>query len=339
MFDKVTIDRFRGISHADISGFKRINLFFGKNNCGKSSLLEAIFLACGQSNPLLPLNINNFRDYRKIQKKDISLDFYKLDTEKDIQISLYNEEIRNLTISFFEQVSRDIKLEEDSKSVSSIPKDQYGHILHFTYGGQNMVSKITFESSGPNIVQNIDSRYKEHLICKYLGPKFDFYTSIQGLDNIIKNKDESIILDALKIIEPNIKDFRYSDGDILVDIGLEQRIPINVLGDGIRKIVSLLTSVYECKDGVLLVDEISNGFHYSVMGNLWKALEKACQTNNVQLFATTHDLDSIKGIAQHLDNNSVAAFHLEKMDNDELKAFFFSRDDLEYMLHQSIEMR
>ena len=119
MFDKVTIDRFRGISHADISGFKRINLFFGKNNCGKSSLLEAIFLACGQSNPLLPLNINNFRDYRKIQKKDISLDFYKLDTEKDIQISLYNEEIRNLTISFFEQVSRDIKLEEDSKSVES----------------------------------------------------------------------------------------------------------------------------------------------------------------------------------------------------------------------------
>ena len=81
--------------------------------------LKQFFLACGQSNPLLPLNINNFRDYRKIQKKDISLDFYKLDTEKDIQISLYNEEIRNLTISFFEQVSRDIKLEEDSKSVES----------------------------------------------------------------------------------------------------------------------------------------------------------------------------------------------------------------------------
>ena len=62
------------------------------------------FLTCGQSNPLLPLNINGFRDYRKNQNKDISLDFYKLDTEKEIQISLYNEETRNLTISFFEQV-------------------------------------------------------------------------------------------------------------------------------------------------------------------------------------------------------------------------------------------
>jgi predicted ATPase len=42
-YNSFKLDRFRGISHADISGFKRINLFFGKNNCGKSSLLEAIF--------------------------------------------------------------------------------------------------------------------------------------------------------------------------------------------------------------------------------------------------------------------------------------------------------
>lgn len=339
MFDKVKIDKFRGISHAEISGFKQINLFFGKNNCGKSSLLEAIFLVCGQSNPLLPLNINGFRDYRKIQKKDILLDFYKLNTETSIQISLYNEETRNLTISFFEQFSPDVKLDENDKSVSSTPNDQYGHILHYTYAGQDMVSKITFESSGPNIVQNIDPRYKEHLKCRYLGPKFDFYTSIQGLDNIIKNKAENVILDALKVIEADIKDFRYSDGDILVDIGLEQRIPINVLGDGVRKIVSLLTSVYECRNGVLLIDEISNGFHYSVMGNLWKVLVKACQDNNVQLFATTHDLDSIKGVAEYLDNDSVSAFHLEKQDGDELKAYFFSKTDLEYMLRQRIEMR
>ena len=49
MFNSVRIERFRGINRADISGFRLVNLFFGKNNCGKSSLLEAIFLACGQS--------------------------------------------------------------------------------------------------------------------------------------------------------------------------------------------------------------------------------------------------------------------------------------------------
>lgn len=338
MFDSVKIERFRGINHADISGFRLVNLFFGKNNCGKSSLLEAVFLACGQSNPLLPLNINSFRDYKKIQKKDISLDYYKLDTEKDIQITLCNEESRNLSISFFEQIAPDIKLDENGKSVSSLPNDQYGHILKYSYGGQEMVSKIVFESSGP-ISQDIDFRYKEHLKCRYLGPRFDFYTSIQGLDNIIKNKAENVILDALKIIEPSIKDFRYSDGDVLVDIGLDQRIPINVLGDGVRKIVSLLTSIYECRDGVLLVDEISNGFLYSVMAKLWNVVIEACKNNQVQLFATTHDLDSIRGLSEYADDESVAAFHLEKLNDDELKGYYFSKNDLEYTLRQSIEVR
>ena len=338
MFDSLKIERFRGINHADISGFKLVNLFFGKNNCGKSSLLEAIFLACGQSNPLLPLNINSFRDYKKIQKKDIYLDYYKLNTEKDIQITLCNEDSRNLSISFFEQIAPNIKLDENGKSVSSLPNDQYGHILKYSYGGQEMISKIVFESTGP-ISQDIDLRYKEHLKCRYLGPRFDFFTSIQGLDNIIKNKAENVILDALKIIEPAIKDFRYSDGDVLVDIGLDQRIPINVLGDGVRKAVSLLTSIYECRNGVLLVDEISNGFHYSVMAKLWTAVIEACRNNHVQLFATTHDLDSIRGLAEYADDDSVAAFHLEKLNNDELKGYYFSKNDLEYTLRQRIEVR
>ena len=53
MFEKVIIERFRGIRYACIEDFKQINLFFGKNNCGKSSLLESLFLASGLSNPLL----------------------------------------------------------------------------------------------------------------------------------------------------------------------------------------------------------------------------------------------------------------------------------------------
>lgn len=47
MFDEVKIERFRGIKHASIEGFKQVNLFFGKNNCGKSSLLESLFLVSG----------------------------------------------------------------------------------------------------------------------------------------------------------------------------------------------------------------------------------------------------------------------------------------------------
>lgn len=81
-----------------------------------------------------------------------------------------------------------------------------------------------------------------------------------------------------------------------MDIGLDKRIPINMMGDGARKILSILTTIYECKNGIVLIDELSNGFHYSVMKGVWRAIISVAKKNNVQIFATTHDLDSIKGL-------------------------------------------
>lgn len=73
MFSKIEIERFRGIKYAFIEGFKQINLFFGKNNCGKSSLLESFFLASGLSNPLLPIHVNIVRGYGKARLNDLIL--------------------------------------------------------------------------------------------------------------------------------------------------------------------------------------------------------------------------------------------------------------------------
>ena len=66
MFHNIEINRFRGVKYSKIVGLKQINLFFGKNNCGKSSILDAIFLISGISNPKLPLNINIIRNYRRL---------------------------------------------------------------------------------------------------------------------------------------------------------------------------------------------------------------------------------------------------------------------------------
>ena len=129
---------------------------------------------------------------------------------------------------------------------------------------------------------------------------------------------------------------------MLVDVGLAKRIPVNMMGDGARKIVSLLTAVYDCKDGALLVDEISNGFHYSVMCNLWKVLINAAIRNNTQLFVTTHDVDSIKGLRDAaLDSfkDIVATFKFLKTNDDDLMAYHYSLESLDYSINQEIEVR
>ena len=340
MFDKIKIERFRGIKYASIEGFKQINLFFGKNNCGKSSLLESIFLASGLSNPLLPIHVNFMRGYNKSRLHDLKLDFYNLDSTLPIHIRMENEEKRDLSISLFEQNLNNVSLNADNANIiSNRDEEKYGLKFDFQVNDKTFESQLRFEA---DVTRVLPKEYVESLRCTYLSPKYDFNASIQGLKNILQNKDEHFIVEGLQLIEPRVKDFIYTDNEMLVDVGLEKRIPVNMMGDGARKIVSLLTAVYDCKDGALLVDEISNGFHYSVMGNLWKVLIDAAIRNNTQLFITTHDTDSIKGLrdaAIDKYNDLVAAFKLLKTTGDELKAFHYSLESLDYSINQEIEVR
>lgn len=344
MFNKIEIERFRGIKYASIEGFKQINLFFGKNNCGKSSLLESLFLASGLSNPLLPIHVNFMRGYNKSRLNDLKLDFYNLESSQPIHIRVENKEKRDLKIRLFEQNQSNVSLNADNTNIlSNVEEGKYGLKFNFKIDEKSFESQLHFDSANSTDVKRIVSKqYVESLRCTYLSPKYDFNASIQGLKNILQNKDEHFIIDGLKLIEPRVKDFIFTDKEMLVDVGLARRIPVNMMGDGARKIVSLLTAVYDCKDGALLVDEISNGFHYSVMCNLWNVLINAAIRNNTQLFVTTHDVDSIKGLRDAaLENykDIVAAFKLLKTGDDELKAYHYSLESLDYSINQEIEIR
>lgn len=348
MFHNIEINRLRGIKHSKIEGLKQINLFFGKNNCGKSSLLDAIFLISGISNPKLPLNVNIIRNYRRLEPSDMKLDFYSLDMSSPIVIKAENDETRELQISVVESSSSKVNLlGEDNNVVSTDPDNRYGLVLKYKVDEHAYESSIIMSHSSNNSLEQrikMPAHYKEKLTCRYLNPKFDFTTSIDGLVDVIKNKDEAFIVNALRLIESKIKDFVLSQNEVLVDIGLDKRIPINMMGDGARKILSILTTIYECKNGIVLIDELSNGFHYSVMKGVWRAIISVAKKNNVQIFATTHDLDSIKGLRDAAKSgeeydDSIVCFKLQRTADYELKSYTYSLDSVDYSLTQEIEIR
>lgn len=347
MFNSLEIERFRGIRHSKIEGLKRINLFFGKNNCGKSSLLDSVFLIAGMSNPKLPLNINLLRSYKKFDKSDMQLDFYGLDISSPIVIKAENEEKRELNISVVKSTKNKVDLlGEDNKVGSTDAENAYGLELKCKLNDKVVESAIVFTKTGDKYEPELtlDSDYNEGLTCRYLSPAYDFYTSLEGLRNAIKNKDEGFLLDALRLIEPKLNDVMLSQDEILVDIGMGKRIPINMMGDGARKILSILSTIYECKNGIILIDEISNGFHYSVMKGLWQCILSAAEKNNVQVFATTHDIDSIRGLRDAVlpidpESDKVACFKLQKTKDDELKSYHYSLGSVDYSINQEIEIR
>lgn len=344
MIDSIEIRNLRGIHHSRIEGLAQVNLFFGKNNCGKSSLLEGLFLACGQSNPLLPARINAMRTYTRLTETDIRFFFYKMDITSEIQISTTGTQERHLAIKSFQET-----IETDSNEVSTELPHYYGLRMRYSTQDGDYSSEISYDLGKSNIVEQrlkVDDRYKEKLKCDYLSPRYDSSASIKGLQNILMNKDEAFLAEALKVIEPAASNPVFMDNVMLVDIGLEQRIPINLMGDGIRKIVSFLTSIYACRGGVVLIDELSNGFHYSVMKRVWQIVLKAAIKNDVQIFATTHDADSINGfhqaalsVLQETGKDVAAGFKLQRIGDDELKSYHFTVEQLGYALEQEMELR
>ena len=42
MIEAITVERFRGLKHLEVEGFGRANLILGKNNRGKTALMEAL---------------------------------------------------------------------------------------------------------------------------------------------------------------------------------------------------------------------------------------------------------------------------------------------------------
>ena len=344
MIDSVEIKNFRGIHHGRIDGLSRVNLFFGKNNCGKSSLLEALFLACGQSNPLLPATINVMRAYNRLTETDMLYFFYQMDAARGIEILTRGNQERHLSISAFNEAA-----EMYAGSISTEIAHSYGLRMKFSTNDGEYSSEVLYDVSKSNHVEQkaqLDGRYTEKLKCVYLSPRYDSNASAEGLQNIYLNKDEAFLADALKILEPNAKDPVFMDNVMLVDVGLSQRIPINLMGDGIRKIVSFLTSIYACRGGVVLMDELSNGFHYSVMKPMWDIVIRAAIRNDVQIFATTHDEDSIKGfqeaaqaLKEEYSQNLASAFKLQRIAGDELKSYRFSIDQLGNAIEQETEVR
>ena len=349
MFEEISIRHFRGIRNTKIEGINQVNLLFGKNNCGKSSVLEAIFLISGFSNPLLPVSINMLRNYNKYAIDDLSLDFYNLDTDHLIELSATGSSNRSLVISPIQSVSNNVSLESLASGNSDNVQKHYGLKLLYKYGKENTTYHSEFIIDGEDTEDNQvrrDKRYEEKLKAMYIPASYMSVPVNESFAQIVKEKKENEIITILKVLDPRIIDMQLVNKELLVDIGLPHRLSINVMGDGMRKLISIVLSVYSCKNGILMIDEIDNGFHYTAMPLLWKALLTAAKANNTQVFVTSHNIDSLRGLSKVLEEDDndhlrslVAAHKLVNDATGNLQSFRYDYKTFDYSIKQELEIR
>ena len=92
------------------------------------------------------------------------------------------------------------------------------------------------------------------------------------------------------------------------------------------------------RDGFLLIDEAENGIHHSVQPDFWRMVFKTAHANNVQVIATTHSFDCVRGFAQALtecEEGDGALVRLEQKDG-EMRAVEYSERNIKAATKQSI---
>jgi len=356
MYKKIGIKNFRGITNLELNNLRQFNLFVGKNNCGKTSLLESIFLISNPSNPFSPVLIQNIRGHYITQSYSWTVIFNKMDIEFPIRLTgelLKPKEIRTLTIKILpgknvtQPTYEPIDLSQKG-SRREFLENIIGLSIDFSIS-KNREKKLTYESEiwlgkENKLETGPPGNYNETLKSTFLPPVI-LPTNISAQFNeVLIKKQEEKILKILKTVEPRLVDLSLGAENILYcDMGFPKLLPFSSAGEGLHKLLAIILAIYENSGGVVLIDEIENGLHYSTQAILWEAVFEAATAFNVQVFASTHSYETVKTFSAAYEklkdkNDKLRLFRLEN-ETDEIRLTDFNYEMLKTSLESYWEVR
>ena len=118
-------------------------------------------------------------------------------------------------------------------------------------------------------------------------------------------------------------------------------VPLRSLGDGAMRLLAVGSAISCSRGGFLFIDEAEIGIHYTAQASFWKMVLQAAHDNDVQVIATTHSFDCVKGFAKAaFENNTVGGILIRIEEGDEVKrAITFDESELEVVARRGIEVR
>ena len=287
MLKEIEIQNFRCFEQIKISGFERVNLIGGKNNAGKTALLEAIFLNVVPG----PSSLAILRYLRREPSKAIEAMpnrawdnlFYLLKKERFIVI-IGTDDNKNIN-------KLEIKVEINSPDSSIIiafmrNEDAFNGLLEIVPPRSLMRDRSSAIDEVPIIPSFIKISGRE---------------LTEAYDNARLEDKDSEVLKAFQILDPaieSVESFSIGEPTLYLRRKGEKRLPLSLFGDAMNRVAHIMLKLVINKHKILLVDEIENGIHHTSQREFWRVLFRLAVELDTQIFATTHSLEMLQAFAE-----------------------------------------
>jgi len=327
LINKLQIKRFRGIRDLSIDNLSQINLIVGDNNCGKTSLLEAVQLL------EKPGSLSSIERLLKSRADKTTFNAYSL---YDSILSMFSREGEDLKIELSCEYdgnsisyllsgkeSRELLSNDGCEEVGEVDDDFENNV----FNGESVCTYNGVPFSTLDLRLNRRSRSKENnakgLIKIHYASPFESRQESKLKRIMREERYKESCLRALQLFDPNIEDMKISSSkdDRSMEYLKHKRLgvtPLSSYGDGIKKVLALYNAIIGAENGVLLIDEIEASIHMKYFDDIFRFLVNACKEFNVQAFVTTHSIEAVDGLLNTQDyekqdvNDDVTVVTLER---------------------------
>ena len=336
MLDSLLIKNFRSLEHLEVPKLGRVNLMVGKNNSGKSTVLEALRIYAGNAQRSLLEIIARGHDERYQVQEGESLegeavapfqDFFTgrrfpKSSQTAITVGEINKPSSLLTIKYamLEEVEETVT--DDTGATTRVRRyihdpeeeaetDEDLQPVFVMHKGERSLPLLKLMGSGMRgrvAIENTPS-----VPCSVIPTEFISMDELaDAWDAVALRDEEEVVKRALRIVSPDFESlvFVRADGSsgpgryrpmrtAMVKLaGMSRPVPLNSMGDGTLRVLQLALKLFAAKSGFLLIDEFENGLHYSVQEKVWGLLFEVAERHNIQIFATTHSWDCIESFTK-----------------------------------------
>lgn len=367
MILSLDVDGFRCFKRLNVKPLGRVNLFIGLNNSGKSSLLEAVNTLVRLGEPAAmkgPMArrrelVANGKDFYGNPVFDLDLRrlFFGHTLEVGSRFELKSNETDSSRLVRFEvaEVYRGPTIDERGNVLPREPTENYLGVEINGEKTDRFTSSNRFKLSRLGGMP-ADWQHRKALEAlervEFVGTDS---TSIEyvaeGWSQIALTPHEEIVDQALRLVAPSFDRLSYVQqsgaiaGTFLAKLNeFPQPVPIGSMGEGIWRMLTIIIALVRAKDGFLLVDEIDTGLHHSIIADVWKIVLSTAEKLNVQVFATTHSLDCIRGLAQICrddlaEDGSEDRISMHRIERDKPESIHYRERQIVIAAERGIETR